>query len=80
MAKVVLFSTPTCSWCRRAKKYLREKRVAFKEVNIEKNPDAARDLVRKTGQTGVPVIKIGARWIVGFDQPRIDKELAKRAS
>lgn len=80
MAKVVLFSTSTCSWCRRAKKYLREKRVAFKEVNIEKNPDAARDLVRKTGQTGVPVVKIGPQWIVGFDRSRIDRELAKRTS
>jgi hypothetical protein len=36
--------------------------------------------VRKTGQTGVPVIKIGSRWIVGFDKERIDKELARKVS
>jgi glutaredoxin len=35
--------------------------------------------VRKTGQTGVPVIKIGGSWIVGFDKERIDKELARKA-
>ena len=35
MAKVVLFSTTTCSWCRRAKKYFKERRVPFKEVNVE---------------------------------------------
>jgi glutaredoxin 3 len=35
--------------------------------------------VRKTGQTGVPVIKIGDSWIVGFDKERIDKELARKA-
>ena len=75
MAKVVLFSTPTCSWCRRAKKYFRENRVAFREINIERDPEAARDIVRKTGQTGVPVIKIGNSWIVGFDKERIAKEL-----
>lgn len=80
MSRVVLFSTPTCSWCRRAKKYFRENGVAFKEVDVERDPGAARDLVRKTGQTGVPVIKIGGRWIVGFDRPRIEKELARRAS
>ena len=75
MSKVVLFSTSTCSWCRRAKRYFREHRVPFKEVNVERDPEAARDIARKTGQTGVPVIKIGNRWIVGFDKQRIEKEL-----
>jgi glutaredoxin 3 len=80
MSKVVLFSTSTCSWCRRAKRYFRENRVPFKEINVERDQDAARDLVRKTGQTGVPVIRIGSNWIVGFDKQRIEKELARRAS
>ena len=80
MARVVLFSTSTCSWCRRAKRYLKEQRVPFKEVNVERDPDAAKDIVRKTGQTGVPVIKIGGRWIVGFDKEQIDKELARKVS
>ena len=53
--------------------------VSFKEINVERDPAAARDLVRKTGQGGVPVIKIGNAWIVGFDKGRIDKELARRA-
>ena len=75
MSKVVLFSTSTCSWCRRAKRYFRERRVRFKEINLEREREAARDIVRKTGQTGVPVIKIGNRWIVGFDKERIEKEL-----
>ena len=80
MSKVLLFSTSTCSWCRRAKRYFKDRGVPFKEINIERNPDAARDIVRKTGQAGVPVIKIGSKWIVGFDRERIEKELARRAS
>jgi glutaredoxin 3 len=80
MSRVVLFSTSTCSWCRRAKRYFRENRVPFKEINVERDPDVARDIVRKTGQTGVPVIKIGSSWIVGFDRERIEKELARRTS
>ena len=80
MARPVIFSTSTCSWCRRAKRYFREKGVSFKEINIERDPAAARDLVRKTGQSGVPVIKIGNAWIVGFDEERIDRELARRDS
>jgi glutaredoxin 3 len=80
MPKVLLFSTSTCSWCRRAKRYFKDRGVPFKEINIERDPDAARDIVRKTGQTGMPVIKIGSKWIVGFDRERIEKELARRAS
>jgi glutaredoxin 3 len=77
VSRVILFSTPSCSWCKRAKRYLKENRVRFKEVNIEGDPEAAQDLIKKTGQMGVPVIKIGRRWIVGFDQPRIERELAR---
>ena len=80
MAKVILFSTSTCSWCRRAKRYFKERGVPLKEINVERDQDAARDIVRKTGQTGVPVIKIGSKWIVGFDKERIDRELARKAS
>jgi glutaredoxin len=53
----------------------RESRVPFKKINLERDPQAARDIVRKTGQAGVPVIKIGNRWIAGFDKERIEKEL-----
>jgi glutaredoxin 3 len=80
MSKVLLFSTSTCSWCRRAKRYFKERRVPFKEIKIERDQNAARDIVRKTGQTGVPVIKIGGRWIVGFDRERIEKELTRKPS
>ena len=80
MSKVLVFSTSTCSWCRKAKRYLKVRGVPFKEINVERDADAAREIVRKTGQTGVPVIKIGSRWIVGFDKEQIDRELARNAS
>ncbi len=75
MEKVVLFSTKTCSWCRRAKKYFRENKVPFKEINVERDASAARDIQKKTGQTRVPVIKIGSKWIVGFDREKIEASL-----
>lgn len=62
------------------KRYFREQGVSFKEINVERDPAAARDLVKKTGQSGVPVIKIGTTWIVGFDKGRIDRELARNSS
>lgn len=80
MTKVVLFTTNSCSWCQRAKKYFKENRVPFKEVNVEKDQRAARDLVKKTGQMGVPVVKIGSKWIVGFDRPAIERELRRKSA
>lgn len=73
--KVVLFTTPTCSWCRRTKQYFREQKVRFKEVDVSRDPAAANDIRRMTGQMGVPVILIGNKPIVGFDKPQIDRLL-----
>ena len=56
----------------RAKAYLRERHVPFREVDVSRDPTAARDLARRTGQVGVPVIEIDGRPVVGFDRPRID--------
>jgi glutaredoxin 3 len=73
--RVVVFSSPTCVWCMRAKTYLRTQGVPFRDVDVSRDPAAARDLVRRTGQTGVPVIEIDGVSIVGFDQARIDSAL-----
>ncbi len=73
--RVIVFSTPTCPWCSRAKSYLRSRGVAFRDVDVSRDAAAARDLVRRTGQMGVPVIEIDGRPIVGFDQPKIDRLL-----
>ncbi len=72
---VVVFTTPSCPWCHRAKDYLRGRGVPFKEVDVARDQAAARDLMRRTGQAGVPVLMIAGRYIVGFDQPRIDRML-----
>lgn len=78
--KVLVFTTPTCSWCQRAKSYLRQQNVRFREIDVSRDATAARDLVRRTGQTGVPVIEIDGRPIVGFDRPKIDRLLGLKAS
>lgn len=75
---MVLFTTPTCSWCRRTKAYLHERRVPFREVDVSRDAAAARDLVRRTGQMGVPVVEIDGRPVVGFDREAIDRLLGLR--
>ncbi len=73
--KVIVFSTPTCSFCNAAKRYFREKKIRFTDVDVSRDQRAARDMQRKTGQTGVPVILINNRPIVGFDKPKINRML-----
>ncbi|HNE05656.1 MAG TPA: glutaredoxin domain-containing protein [Anaerolineales bacterium] len=70
--KVLVFSTPTCTYCNMAKKYFRDKGIKFTDVDVSRDQAAARDMVRRSGQMGVPVIDIGGKVIVGFDRPRID--------
>jgi glutaredoxin 3 len=77
--RVLVFTTPTCSWCTRAKAYLRERNVPFREVDVSRDPAAARDLVRRTGQMGVPVVEIDGRPVVGFDRAQIDRLLGLAA-
>ena len=77
--RVLVFTTPTCPWCTRAKSYLRTRGVPFREIDVSRDPSAARDLVRRTGQMGVPVVEIDGRPIVGFDQAKIDTLLGLRA-
>lgn len=74
--RVIVFSTPTCSFCNMAKKYFREKGIRFKDVDVSRDPAAARDMVRRSGQQGVPVIDIGGSIVVGFDRLKIDKYLS----
>lgn len=73
--KVVIFTTPTCSFCNTAKRYFREKSIRFTEVDVTRDPRAAVDMQRRTGQSGVPVILINNKPIVGFDVNKINSYL-----
>lgn len=73
--KVIIFTTPTCSFCHQAKRYFLAKNIKFTEVDVTRNPEGARDMLKRTGQMGVPVILINNRPIVGFDKNKINQML-----
>jgi len=74
-ARVIVFSTPTCAYCRMAKNFFRQNGIRFRDVDVSRDPAAARDMVRRSGQSGVPVIDINGHIVVGFDQPKIKQLL-----
>ena len=75
---VVVYTTPTCGYCHQAKEYLSQRGVPFTEYNVAADPVAAAELVRLSGQRGVPVIVVDDQVVVGFDRPRLDQLLADR--
>lgn len=73
--RVIVFSTPTCPYCNMVKSYLRQNKIRFTDVDVSRDASAARDLVRRSGQMGVPVVDIGGRLVIGFDRPKINQFL-----
>ncbi|MFA5629629.1 MAG: Uxx-star family glutaredoxin-like (seleno)protein [Dehalococcoidales bacterium] len=73
---VIVYSTPTCPYCVRAKEYLTQKGVVYKDINVAVDRAGAQEMVDKSGQMGVPVIVIDGEVVVGFNRPEMDRLLA----
>lgn len=69
--KVKIYSTPSCPYCIRAKQFLKDNQIVFEELDVSINQIAAEEMVRKSGQMGVPVLDIDGQIIIGFDKERI---------
>ncbi|HET6485843.1 MAG TPA: Uxx-star family glutaredoxin-like (seleno)protein [Spirochaetia bacterium] len=72
---ITIYTTPTCSYCKVAKEFFRTQHVPFTEYNVASDQRKADEMVRKSGQMGVPVIEINGKVIVGFNRPEIEKAL-----
>jgi mycoredoxin len=78
MEEITMYSTTWCADCRRTKKFLADRGVAFVEINIDEEPDA-EDLVLEVneGRRKVPTIKVGERYFAcsPFDPYLLSSEL-----
>ncbi len=72
-AEVTIYTTPTCPWCHRAKAWLRDKKIRYREIDITSDRSGLDEMVNISGQTGVPVIVVGGEVIVGFNQSRLNE-------
>jgi len=72
MAKVTVYSTPSCVYCKMAKEFFTKNNVAYEEFNVGSDLKAREEMVAKSHQLGVPVIDIDGKIIVGFDQKNIE--------
>ncbi len=74
--KVVIYSTPTCPYCKRAKEYLSRKGISYTDIDVAQDKEKAKEMTQKSGQMSVPVIIIDDKIVVGFNQVLLDKLLA----
>ena len=72
---VTIYSTPTCHFCKMAKEFFAEKGVEFTGYDVAADAAKREEMIKMTGQLGVPVIVIGEDIMVGFDRQKIADKL-----
>jgi len=72
---VIVYSTETCGFCKRLKKFLDANNVVYENVNLTRDRDRIPELKEKSNQGGVPVTLIDDEVIIGFDKEKISKLL-----
>lgn len=75
MTNVTIYSTPFCVYCKMAKAFFAEKNIVFTEKNVASDVPAREEMLKKSGQMGVPVIDIDGKIIIGFDKPKLQELL-----
>ncbi len=73
--EVKVYSTPSCPYCNMLKSYLRSKGIKFVDYDVSRDERRAMEMVRISGQMGVPVTVINGKVVIGFNKPVIDKLL-----
>ena len=79
MYMVIIYTTPTCTYCKQAKEFFDANNVEYKEVDVSVDSEAASEMVQKSGQMGVPVITVEKdgkeELVVGFDRAKLSELL-----
>jgi glutaredoxin-like YruB-family protein len=73
---ITVYSTSSCPYCSLTKDFLKGRGVVFTDLNVGENIQAAEEMVKKSGQMGVPVIDIDGKIIVGYRPEVFDKLLS----
>ena len=71
MKNVTIYTTPSCVYCKMTKEFFKENNVEYSEKNVAEDAQAREDMIKKSGQMGVPVTDIDGELTVGFDKERL---------
>ena len=76
MARVIIYTTPVCVFCKMAKAFFAEHGIAYQEKDVAADMHARAEMTQKSGQLGVPVIDIDGAMVIGFDKNKLTELLA----
>lgn len=74
MVNVRVFTTQSCPYCVMAKEFLKKNRIKFKEIDVS-DEEGREEVIRLSGQRGVPVIERDGKIVIGFDKPALRRLL-----
>lgn len=72
---LVLYTTKTCPYSQLAREFLRNNQISFQEIDVGEDKQNAEEMVRLSGQMGVPVLKAGEHLIVGWNKAAYEEQL-----
>ncbi|MDI6734423.1 MAG: glutaredoxin family protein [Patescibacteria group bacterium] len=71
MSKIIIYSTPACVYCKMAKAFFLDQKIDYIEKDVVSDLKAQEEMIKKSGQFGVPVIDVDGQIIIGFDKAKI---------
>ncbi|MBI4122804.1 MAG: glutathione S-transferase N-terminal domain-containing protein [Parcubacteria group bacterium] len=75
MPNITIYTTPSCVYCKSAKEFFKEHNVSYKELDVVGDMRAREDMIKKSGQLGVPVIDVDGSIVIGFDKRKLSELL-----
>ncbi len=76
---ITVYSTPTCPYCKLVKEFLKEKSISFNDVDVSADGEAAKQMVKLSGQMGVPVVDVNGQIIVGWNKNALEEVVAAQS-
>lgn len=78
MREIKIYSTPTCPYCKMVKEYLESRSIPYTNYDVSEDKSALEEMIKLSGQMGVPVVVIDDEIVIGFDKSRIDPLLEEQ--
>ncbi len=70
-----VYSTPTCPFCHKLKEYLDENKIEYTDIDVAADDEKAQEMIKKSGQMGVPVLDVDGEIVIGFDKKKVNELL-----
>ena len=78
--EITVYSVSWCPDCREAKRFLDQHKLPYTDIDIEATPEAADEIVKRTGKRAVPQFVIDGEWVQPYvpGEGFLYEEMAKR--